>query len=146
RPPAAVVAQPGQQRHRGGCRPALPAHAGGAWRGAAGGRGAHCRPDRRDRQRPRRAGRYARPVVRTHGVGARRRNRTWPGAGAGDRARPRWRPSPCAYRRRYGIFAVSPTTPKRGHRTVTDTIWIADDDANVRFVLGSALRDAGYEV
>ena len=29
---------------------------------------------------------------------------------------------------------------------MTDTIWIADDDANVRFVLGSALRDAGYEV
>lgn len=29
---------------------------------------------------------------------------------------------------------------------MTDTIWIADDDANVRFVLSSALHDAGYEV
>lgn len=29
---------------------------------------------------------------------------------------------------------------------MTDTIWIVDDDANVRFVLASALRDARHEV
>ncbi|HET7268327.1 MAG TPA: nitrogen regulation protein NR(I) [Oleiagrimonas sp.] len=29
---------------------------------------------------------------------------------------------------------------------MTESIWIADDDSNVRFVLASAMRDAGYEV
>src|SRR5690606_11751140 len=97
-------------------------------------------------RRPRGAGRAGRTRVPALGVGPCRRHRAGPGAGATGRARAPWFARLSLAAGPHRIHPVAADGRGGGGGMSKARIWIVDDDRSVRFVLATALRDAGYEV